>query len=140
MGFVQPAAGPPAPDLVIRGGGNTFWFAASAPLLRLATDRDGITVALAGRLGRIFGSLMPVGEARDRSGVVWRTSWGDLDRAIAARRSIVMWRRDGVYCRFVTLRRRRLAPLLDLVAAHSTKVDRMRGTVLLGTFRKPNVP
>jgi hypothetical protein len=47
-----------------------------------------------------------------------------------------MWRRDGVYCRFVTLRQRQLRTLLDILAAHEIKLDRVRGTFLLGTFRK----
>src|SRR4051794_1659793 len=71
-GFVHSPAGSPPPDLVLRGGGRTFWLSASAPLLRLTADHEGVSLSVAGRVGRMLvGSMVPPGPAGVSNGTVW---------------------------------------------------------------------
>jgi hypothetical protein len=122
----------------IVGGANNLVLRASWPLAKLTADGLGILVHVRKRAAPVIGSVLtPFTGERD---VMFQSRWDDLTRCIAAKRSVVVWRRGGDYCRFVVMRHGSLDSLIERIEAHRVHVERVRGTALLGTFPEHRRP
>jgi hypothetical protein len=134
IGYVSNAEKP----IEIVGGANNMVLAASWPLAKLIADDQGIVVHVRKRVVPVIGAVLTPFTAERN--VMFQSRWDDLTRCITAKRSVVVWRRGGDYCRFVVIRRGRLDSLIKRLEVHRVPLERVRGTFLLGTFHDDRWP
>jgi hypothetical protein len=129
-----------AGTVTLRGYGQTVWVTASAPLVRLIVDQDGL-LAVAPLVLRLFPPALvhdvalPGDDAPAEA--IWKSLWADVVRASQARRSIVIWRRDKVFFRFGSWRRADIDWIAGQLAAHSVPVRRVRSTSVFLAYLRP---
>lgn len=95
---------------------------ASIPLAELRADDDGISVRLRPKW---LGSLIyRAGFSRPESGEIgWSVEWPELDRAIRAHRSVVLYPKVGRGCRFVTRTSARMEPIIAALIEHEIPME-----------------
>lgn len=99
---------------------------ASWPLAVLTTSESGISVDLRFRfLKQILGRLV----GREKSSVWWTADWVDLASADFGRRSVVIRTKEQHGCRFVTLMRRQILPLLEEFERRGIVVTQVKTTI-----------
>lgn len=102
------------------------------PLAVLTVSESGVCVDLRSRLlKRTLGWLVD----RGASSVWWMAEWTDLASVDFGRRSVVLRGKGHRSCRFVTMARRRLLPLIDELERRDILVNRV--TTTIGWFVNP---
>ena len=103
----------------------------SYPLAVLKVSAVGVSVDIRSRvLKRLFASFV----RQDPSSTWWRADWSDVTSVDFGRRSLVLRASGRRGCRFATLTRRRLLPLVDELERRGVSVIRV--TTTLGWFFK----
>ena len=121
----------------IDGGGASFPAALGTltvthPLAVLTTSESGIRVDVRSRaLKRVLGRAV----LREPSTAWWTAEWSDLASVDVGRRSVILHHKQRQGCRFVTMTRRRILPLVEELERRGILVIRVRTTI--GWFLKP---
>ena len=102
------------------------------PFAILAVSESGIFVDPRYRLEK---RLMGWFVGRGASSVWWMAEWTDLTSVDFGRRSVVLRGKGQRSCRFVTMTRRRLLPLVDELERRDILVTRV--TTTMGWFVNP---
>jgi hypothetical protein len=123
-------------NLRIVGGGSfparIGTFSATWPLVTLTISNSGVSVDLRSRLlKRMLGWFV----RREPSSVWWVADWVDLASVDFGRRSVVLRTTEQRGCRFMTLTRRRILPLVEESERRGIVVTQVKTTI--GWFLKP---
>lgn len=119
-------------DRIFGAGSFPGKVSASWPLVVLTVSESGVSVDLRSLLlKRLLGMLL----SRELTSVWWVAEWTDLASADFGRRSVVLHAKEQGGCRFVTLTRRRLLPLVDEFERRGIVVTRVKTTI--GWFLDP---
>jgi len=102
---------------------------ATWPLAVLTTGDEGISVDL-----RPAFVKRTVAKSPTDAPAGWSIAWSDLASVDFGRRSVVIRPQHGKGCRFVTLTRRRILPLIDQLEHHGVVITRKTSTI--GWFAK----
>ncbi len=112
--------------------GKVGTVSATWPLAVLTADDSGVSVDLRSTwLKRMLGRFV----LSDSRSVWWSARWEDLKSVDFGRRSIVLRLNGKKGCRFVTLSRRRIIPLIEELERHNVAVTQVKNTI--GWFVKP---
>jgi hypothetical protein len=104
---------------------------ASYPLAVVKLDAGGVSVDIRSRLLK---RLLAWFVRQDPASPWWTAEWRDLTRIDFGRRSLILRARGRRGCRFATLTRRRLLPLVEELERRGVAVTRVSTT--LGWFFK----
>jgi hypothetical protein len=103
----------------------------SIPLVRLRADELNLELAIRYRwLSSLAAALASVNSNSGRPAVGSSISWGNLSKVLVSRRSMILIPIDGRACRFVTFRKSRLRPLVDLIVENGIEIESVRSTIL----------
>jgi hypothetical protein len=112
--------------------GKVGTLSATWPLAVLTISESGVSVDLRSRLlKRMLGWFV----RREPSSVWWTAEWVDLASVDFGRRSVVLRAEEQRGCRFVTLTRRRILPLVEEFERRGIVVTQVKTTI--GWFLKP---
>lgn len=112
--------------------GKVGTLSATWPLAVLTISESGVSVDLRSRLlKRMLGWFV----RREPSSVWWVADWVDLASVDFGRRSVVLRTTEQRGCRFVTLTRRRILPLVEESERRGIVVNQVKTTI--GWFLKP---
>ncbi|MCU1494588.1 MAG: hypothetical protein JWO62_2352, partial [Acidimicrobiaceae bacterium] len=102
------------------------------PLAVLTVTESGISIDLRSRLLKaLLGRFVRHGPSSEW----WTATWSDLDSMDLGRRSVVLHAKGQRGCRFVTLTRHRLLPLIEEVVRRQIRVNPVKTTI--GWFANP---
>ena len=102
----------------------------SIPLARLTLTAEGVSVGIRPKfLARALVRLLPAPRFADQDADGWSATWDQITGVEAASRSVVFDTQGGMSCRFVVLRRSRLEPVHEALAAHGITVHLRRSTI-----------
>lgn len=110
--------------------GGIMALSASYPFVTVEADATTIRVLVKLKsILLVFRLLIARTHDSDRTRLEWTATWGDIDHVIVGHRSVVLVRKHGRSCRFATLTRRRILPLLALIEEAGVPTKRVRTTV-----------
>ena len=92
------------------------------PLAVLKLDAVGVSVDIRSRLLK---SLVAWFVRQDPASTWWVADWSDITSVDFGRRSLILRARGRRGCRFATLTRRRLLPVVDELERHAVSVTRV---------------
>lgn len=104
----------------------------SWPLAILTSDDDGVAVDVRLRLLKTIIARFAAGRKADS--VLWSVAWGQLQSIDLGQRSVILQSSGQRGCRFVTLTRRRILPLIEELERHNINVIHKKTTI--GWFLK----
>ena len=102
------------------------------PVAVLTISESGVSVDVRSRLLK---QMLAWFVRREPSSVLWVAEWADLASIDFGRRSVVLRAKEQRGCRFVTLTRRRILPLVEEFERRGIGVTQV--TTTIGWFLKP---
>ena len=103
------------------------------PLASLSTGVDGITVDLR---SRVLKRMLSRYVERGPSTHWWFANWRDISSVEFGERSVVVRAEGTPGCRFVTLSRERMMPLIEELRRQGVQINQVRSTI--GWYVKPS--
>jgi hypothetical protein len=112
---------------IIGGGSFTLpegdGFTASVPLVELTADAAGVRIAVRVDQHERRFWLFALAAPKAWNQASCEFTWDELKEVKRARRGVILFSIDGRHCRFVTKRRKRLDPLVQVFDRHGIPVQ-----------------
>lgn len=99
----------------------------SWPLAELTVTSSNLRIAIRPRWLAV--ALHRLAHLENSPDAAWTADWDGMSRVLLGPRSVVLVPRVGRACRFATLTRRRLEPLVVLLEGHGVPIERVRTTM-----------